>query len=362
MISFWVTDAARHCIDTYRQHRGAPIGDRFRTRLYDQFGSRIQVSHGAQIFAALDKLTATQRQIVSAIWDAHAGAAPMAARLNDPRRTLLRFELLQTLHQLGINRFRAWRATDLDAVNRFPVFVRRESDHKGPRTGLLRTRREVAAALRALRFRGDALRNLMIVEFCDSSGRDGVFRKYSAFKVGTRIVACHAMASRHWIVKSQRNEPDEIKIAEEIEFMETNPHEGALRRVFEVAGIDFGRVDYGVVDGVPQVWEINLNPTLGHASGSRRHTSLPEDLRALRDRGRRAFHERLLAAFLEIDTSDDERETTVEIDENLRARLELEAAERRRRDWLLTRLHHVYAHPKLGVAARFALRKLFPRR
>jgi hypothetical protein len=362
MISFWVTDAARHCIDTYRQHRGAPIAERFRTRLYDQFGSRVQVSHGAQIFAAFDKLTATQRQVVSAIWDAHAAAAPTAARLNDPRRTLLRFELLQALHQLGINRFRAWRATDLDHVNRFPVFVRRESDHKGPRSGLLRTRSEVAAALRALRLRGDALRNLMIVEFCDSSRRDGLFRKYSAFKVGKRIVACHAMASRHWIVKSQRNEPNEIRIAEEIEFMETNPHEATLRRVFEVAGVDYGRVDYGVVDGVPQVWEINLNPTLGHASGSRRHTSLPEDLGAKRDRGRAAFHERLLAAFVEIDTSHDERETTVEIEEKLVARLELEAAARRRRDWFLTRLHDVYAHPKLGVAARFAFSRLFPRR
>jgi hypothetical protein len=132
--------------------------------------------------------------------------------------------------------------------------------------------------------------------------------------------------------------------------------------VFEIAGVDYGRVDYGVVDGVPQVWEINLNPTLGHATGSRRHTSLPEDLRAIRARGRQAFHERLLAAFVEIDTSHDERETAVEIDGNLLARLELEGAERRRRDWLLTRLHDVYAHPRLGVAARFALRKLFPRR
>ena len=40
-----------------------------------------------------------------------------------------------------------------------------------------------------------------------------------------------------------------------------------LRRVFAVAGVDYGRVDYGVLDGVPQVWEINLNPTIGRPAG-----------------------------------------------------------------------------------------------
>jgi hypothetical protein len=35
-----------------------------------------------------------------------------------------------------------------------------------------------------------------------------------------------------------------------MEFVEGNPHEAWLRRVFAVAGTDYGRMDYGVLDGV----------------------------------------------------------------------------------------------------------------
>jgi hypothetical protein len=363
MISFWVTRSARRGIDTYRQHRGALIGDRFHVRLYDDFCGDVELAHGAQIFAALDQLTPTQREIAARIWDAHMEVAPGAARLNDPRRTRLRFDLLQRLHELGINRFRVWRAADLDSVNRFPVFVRNELDHSGPRSGLLTTREQVAGALRALRLRGHAMRNLMIVEYCDSSGPDGLFRKYSAFKVGPRILPCHAMVARHWSVKSRHNEPDQGSIVEEIGFMATNPHERWLRQVFEAGGVDYGRVDYGVVNGVPQVWEINTNPTLGRASGSRRHTTLSADLQAMRDRGRESFHERLRAAFVEIDAgSDDCETTTVRMEPALLDRLDGELAGRRRRGWLVTRLRDVYDHPRLGGPARFAFSRLFPRR
>jgi hypothetical protein len=82
----------------------------------------------------------------------------------------------------------------------------------------------------------------------------------------------------------------------------------------------------------------------------------------MRDRGREAFHERLRAAFVEIDTGNDEAETTVQIDPNLLARLEVEAIRHHRRGRFLTRLRELYGHPRLGVAARFAYSRIFPRR
>jgi len=361
MISFWVTDAARFGIETYRQNRGQAIGYRFRTELYDHVARGIQLRHGPQIFAALDQLTDTQRQVVAAIWDAHAQVAPAATRLNDPRRVLRRFDLLHKLHQLGMNRFRVWRATDVGDVDRFPVFVRLESDHGGPATGLLTTQRDVVSALRALRLRGRGLQNLIIVEFLDTMSPDRWFRKYSAFRVGDSIIPCHAMVSREWSVKSEHNRPDELKIREEAAFIESNPHEAWLRRVFDVAGIGYGRVDYGVVDGLPQVWEINLNPTLGRASG-RGQGSLPPELRTLRDRGREAFHDRLKASFVGIDTSPDERETTIRIEETLLSRLQGEEVADQRRQSRLTWLKRLYRHPTLGKAARFAYRTVFPPR
>ena len=36
-----------------------------------------------------------------------------------------------------------------------------------------------------------------------------------------------------------------------------------LLRAFEVAGIDYGRADFSIVDGVPQIYEINTNPKHG---------------------------------------------------------------------------------------------------
>ena len=49
---------------------------------------------------------------------------------------------------------------------------------------------------------------------------------------------------------------------EEYEFVSTNPFAEALRPVFEIAGVDYGRVDFGLVGGRPQIYEINTNPDI----------------------------------------------------------------------------------------------------
>jgi hypothetical protein len=48
-------------------------------------------------------------------------------------------------------------------------------------------------------------------------------------------------------------------VAEEWAYLHDNPHERELRQVCELARIDYGRIDYAVVDGRIQVWEINSN-------------------------------------------------------------------------------------------------------
>ena len=42
--------------------------------------------------------------------------------------------------------------------------------------------------------------------------------------------------------------------------MQSNPHEEAIRNAFKMARIDYGRIDYGMLNGQMQVWEINTNP------------------------------------------------------------------------------------------------------
>lgn len=362
MISFWVTRAASFGIKKYRENRGRLIADRFQPRLYDDIEDTVRLQGDAQIFSALDQLTSPQRAVVAEMWDAHARLAPRAPRLNDPRHVLLRFDLLTKLHEQGINTFRVFRATSLGHVNRFPVFVRAIHAHDGPLTGLLHTRRDAARAVRALRLRGHRLRDLMIVEFCDTAGAGGLFRKYAAFNVGDNIIPAHVMVSHRWSVKSDANELDESRIREGIKYIEDNPHEAWLRKVFSIAKTGYGRVDYGVVDGVPQVWEINLNPTIGRGSGEQRPTVLGPDLISLREAGREIFHARLRAAFVALDGGNHASEADVTIDKALITHVRAEASRSQRRVRVLGWLQWLYEHPRLGSPVRAVGAKLFPRR
>jgi hypothetical protein len=51
-------------------------------------------------------------------------------------------------------------------------------------------------------------------------------------------------------------------VEEELAYVSQNPHRDVLTKVFEIAGVDFGRVDYGIVEGKLAVYEINTNPKL----------------------------------------------------------------------------------------------------
>ena len=125
---------------------------------------------------------------------------------------------------------------------------------------------------------------------------------------------------------SQADQDDitERGLDEALTYYEANPHAAWLRRVFDLARIDYGRVDYGMSRGVPQVWEINLTPTLGHGSGRSRHTDLPSDLKTRREESRQMIHERLMSAFLALDERGGDERAHATIEESLLARLRAE--------------------------------------
>jgi hypothetical protein len=361
MIAFWVHARTVDLIRDYRSHRGRAIADRIDTLMYENVGPDVEFPTGPQVFMALDQLTPVQREAAARIWDAHAVIAPSVPRLNDPRRVLLRFDLLTTLYREGVNGYRVYRAHQVDEVERFPVFVRHIFNHHGPMTRLLTTRKDLVRALRTLRMRGRSLRDHMIVEYCDASGPDGLFRKYAAFRVGSRIIPCHLFTSREWSVKSGQDDVTERGLDDALTYFEANPHAAWLRRVFEVARIDYGRVDYGMSGGVPQVWEINLTPTLGHASGLSRHASLPSDLKTRREASRQTFHERLMSAFLALDERGGDARAHAKIEESLLARLRAEERRARRKQRALAWLRDLYHSPALGRPVR-AFYSLFPPR
>jgi hypothetical protein len=186
--------------------------------------------------------------------------SPKTVILNDPARALLRSDLLRTLRDEGVNSFTVMRASDGIVPGRWPLFVRDEQSHDdGSISELLHSPAELSSHLTGLRnYRIDPRRRI-VVEYAGAAGEDGLFRKYGAMRLGDAIVPCHVFFGRHWVVKHS-TVLNEATVREEIEYIETNPHEEVLRRAFELAGIEYGRADYGVVNGRVEIWEINTNP------------------------------------------------------------------------------------------------------
>jgi len=100
-----------------------------------------------------------------------------------------------------------------------------------------------------------------VTEFCETADAGGVYRHLSALRIGNEILPYELSWSRDW----RGEQPcggSEDEERERRAFLETLPHEDTLRTVCEVAGIDFGRIDFSLLDGGLQVWGICTNPTL----------------------------------------------------------------------------------------------------
>jgi hypothetical protein len=204
---------------------------------------------------------------------------------NDPARSLRRFDLLRHLHDRGVNSFNAYRVTERGAAPRFPALVRHESQSIFEQPALAHDSDQYKAQLRGIKWRCGTLREFIAVEFCDTADANGLYRKYGAFVVGKRIVPRHIFFSRDWHIRNPDLAEPEM-VAEELAYLDDNPHADALLECARLAGISYGRIDYGVLDGRPQVWEINTNAALVNPPGG----DLPQ---------RAPVHERFVEKFTE---------------------------------------------------------------
>jgi hypothetical protein len=225
---------------------GKALAGRILVGAYDALlaGGETLPPGGTYIFSDLDRLSALERAQLAATHERLLQSAGARRVLNDPRRSLLRYELLRTLYQTGVNAFDAYRPGETPA--RFPVFLR-------PEAGFI----EIAPPLL------DALAHVpdgqLAVEFRDTAGADGVYRKYGAYVVGERIVPRHLFFSRDWLVKGpDLRAPGHLE--EERAYVRENPHAAQLLEICRTACIAWGRVDYALRGGRVQVWEINTNP------------------------------------------------------------------------------------------------------
>ncbi len=240
-------------------HNIRPTASYIRPLFYEQLWQMKKLPTGTYIFSDIERLTPDEAEISAKIWQQLANSGKEIRLLNHPTRSKRRYELLRTLYNKGVNQFNVYRLTEYHQPERFPVFIRGENDHGGNRTSLLNTPAELEQAINLLSEKGESLENKIITEFCPTADRAGVFRKYSAFIVGEKIIPRHLFFSQTWMIKHPKLVEEE-NLLEEKQYVKTNPHESFLREIFRLARIEYGRIDYSLVNGIPQVWEINTNP------------------------------------------------------------------------------------------------------
>ena len=236
--------------------------------LVRSFGARRTLPAGTYIFADVERLSAEDTVRADLLWKALASAGVGVRLVNHPGRSMRRYELLRTLYERGINRFNVYRLTEARWPERYPVFLRGENDHAGPRSAILRSRDELDAAVEALGDGAPGREGMIVTEFCDTADERGIYRKYGAFIIGDRIFPKHLVFSRYWANQGpELTDPD--MLAEEREYVERNPHEAALRAICRAARIEYGKIDYAILGGEPQVWEIATNPTINALKANR---------------------------------------------------------------------------------------------
>ena len=356
MIFFVAPREETFTMDDYlRREEGLEMAKSIRTLAYEDLFARPELPVGSYVFAALDQLTPTGNEIVARFRRALADVVPGIVLLNDPGTVLHRYELLERASATGRNSFHVTRAFTLAARPRFPVFLRPEREHTGSLTGLIATPRQLQRELLAASVRGYRLRDLLVVEYCDTADSAGIFRKYSAYIVGDRVIPRSINQSRHWVTKDHDRIIDDHTAQEELEYVTTNPHAAWLTDSFRLAGAQYGRVDYGLLNGTPQLWEVNLCPTVGRRLGPAFPSTRTDAQRALLAPARRHFYQRFQAALEDLDRPDDSRIVTVSIATSEMKRLLTEQrklARVRSRNTIISAVLHPVARLLKRVASR----------
>ena len=132
---------------------------------------------GAYIFADLERLSQEDLTKVKALC-AMINESKSAVRiLNDPRHILLRYDVLRTLYEQGINDFNVYRLIQDSSPRKYPVFFRYENDHNGPISALIQNEQELAYAIREARELGYFTSRVLMVEFSNTADEKGILQK-----------------------------------------------------------------------------------------------------------------------------------------------------------------------------------------
>jgi hypothetical protein len=298
MIHFLVPANQDVGVRDYLDVAGANLREDFSVLHYEDLASQNEFQRGTYVLSALDQLSIPTAQLLSRIYDQLKDSDGVRF-LNQPVKTLRRFELLTELNRTGLNEFRvAYAAGNLTDL-RFPVFLRHQRLHEGSMSPLLNSTKEIRQAIGQALVQGHKLKDLLVIEFCDTSNETGYYRKYAAFVVGDKVIPRSLNYGRDWMLKHAGTEFTMPMVLEELDYVTQNPHQDQLLKIFKLANVEYGRIDYAIKNDRVQTWEINLNPTIGRGLRPPSKPIAP-DLDAVREKVRQCFYQRFESAWREV--------------------------------------------------------------
>ena len=176
------------------------------------------------------------------------------------------------LTRAGIRTPKMMRITDAGAFRAsgavemgFPLVIREDRGH-GARIVLVRDAAELASV------RLEAYECPLAVEFLDTRGPGGLFRKYRYVAIGDGGASRHMIASRQWEVRVRSRVMTPAIAAEEVAYLAGEIRErDTFRAAREALGLDVVSFDYGFdADGQLIVWDANpaailWDPNANHA-------------------------------------------------------------------------------------------------
>ncbi|MGZ9811864.1 hypothetical protein ACXN5S_15480 [Pseudoroseicyclus sp. H15] len=242
--------------------RTAELGAEMVALSWEELFARKWLEGGSYLFTDFDRLSPSELKAAGLIAGKLKGAGSQVT--NDARRFLRREQLIARLAERRLNTYLCWRPAAGEWPTRYPVFLRSSSGHMAPNRKLLHDEAEARARVSERLRRGDVLSDLILVEYRGEPimGTEG-FRRYSAYRLRDRIIRANSVHQDHWVVKGGMTglaSPEDY--AAELREMSDFPQEAEVRRVFEVAGMEFGRLDFGLAGGRVETWEINTNPDM----------------------------------------------------------------------------------------------------
>lgn len=252
----------RHTV-THRKIEGMPGLPPLRRRSYQWLLRQHRLPRGSYIFTDRERMDPWELRIYAAAYRHLNSSGPAYRAINDPARMQDRAGLLRKLYTEGCNDFDVYRVAERKWPRHYPVFIRRQFDHYLPLSKLLQNESELRAALLQLRNSGEPEDGLLIVEYCAEPVAGKLFRKLSSYRIGDRLFFHSTVHEENWLVKygTQNSASNEL-YREEQQMIEGNAYSAELSRAFDLGEIDYGRADFGLVEGKVQVYEINTNPTI----------------------------------------------------------------------------------------------------